>query len=527
MLAFFLIGFLVHLVFFAAIFDIYFTSPLVHGTTPHRVPREPPAKRLVLFVADGLRADTFFELDTEGQTRSPFLRNVIEHSGSWGVSHTRVPTESRPGHVALIAGFYEDVSAVAKGWKENPVEYDSVFNESKHTWCWGSPDILPMFAKGASGDHVYTHMYPAEKEDFAAADASKLDTWVFNEVKNFFEYAKSNETLSNKMKADQVVYFLHLLGLDTNGHAHRPKSREYMENIRTVDKGVEEVVLLIEDFFENDKKTAFIYTSDHGMTEWGSHGAGHPSETLTPLVAWGAGINGRQPGSNQQFQDDFLQEWKLNDVRRLDVNQADIAPLMASLIGVPFPLNSVGMLPLEYLNNTDQFKAECMLTNAVQVLEQFKVKMTHKKKNTLTFLFSPFKSLPLSKEQDMLRTVRLYIQQHQYDEAIKLCKSLIKLGLEGLSYYHTYDRIFLGTSVVLGFLGWISYAFVLIVKFHTKLTKPISKLDKLSTDHLLPVIFIGAGVMITLFLMIQSCPWTYYIYCLLPVTVWYAVIKEL
>jgi GPI ethanolamine phosphate transferase 1 len=108
---------LTHCILFYSIFDVYFTSPITHNMPTHRSTRTPRAKRLVLFVADGLRADKFFQ----PVNNTPYLQSIIQHRHSIsGISHTRVPTESRPGHVAIISGFYEDVSAVTRGWKENP-----------------------------------------------------------------------------------------------------------------------------------------------------------------------------------------------------------------------------------------------------------------------------------------------------------------------------------------------------------------------------------------------------------------------
>jgi len=525
------LGILVHVVYLASIFDIYFTSPLVHGMKPYKSKLNPPAKRLVLFVADGLRADKFFEVDEGGNTRARYLRDLLAKKASWGVSHTRVPTESRPGHVALIAGFYEDVSAVAKGWKENPVEFDSAFNESRNTWAWGSPDILPMFAKGATGGHVFTSMYKDIAEDFGDEDASRLDTWVFDEVKQFFASAKNNNTLKEMLSQDQIIFFLHLLGIDTNGHAHRPTSSEYLKNIAVVDKGIQQIEQEIEMFYNHDGQTAYIMTADHGMTNWGSHGTGHPHETLTPLVAWGAGVKGPTAAPNPRGDVPAeMYEWKLEHLHRIDVNQADVAPLMTCLIGVPFPLNSVGILPVEYLNNTEYYLAENLFMNAKQILAQYEVKEVFRKETSL--IFRPFSFLSGSKKTEVIRDIKESMRHNQFKESISYSKELIKLALEGLNYYQNYDRVFLNIVVTLGFFGWIVCIVLQIIEDHSDVLKETQKIKHKRSNTVITAPTVDSltfviAILGVILLLIEKAPWMYYTYCLLPLVFWNRIGKKL
>ena len=108
---------------------------------------------------------------------------------------------------------------------------------------------------------------------------SDLDTWVFDKVKAFFAEAMDNVDLQMELRKDKTVFFLHLLGCDSNGHAHRPGSKEYEANALLVDNGIAEIADLIESYWRHDDKTTFVFTADHGMTDWGSHGAGTPDET--------------------------------------------------------------------------------------------------------------------------------------------------------------------------------------------------------------------------------------------------------
>lgn len=70
-----LFGFCLHLVFLLSVFDIYFKSPIINGIPVQQTKVQAPAKRLVLFVADGLRAESMFAVNNY-EYMSPYLRFV-------------------------------------------------------------------------------------------------------------------------------------------------------------------------------------------------------------------------------------------------------------------------------------------------------------------------------------------------------------------------------------------------------------------------------------------------------------------
>ncbi|KAJ8672992.1 hypothetical protein QAD02_004253 [Eretmocerus hayati] len=352
-----------------------------------------------------------------------YLKSIIQEHGVSGISHTRMPTESRPGNIAIAAGVYEDPSALFKGWKENPVDFDSVFNRSRISWLWGSPDIIPLFTKAS---------YPSNWQDFSNVPEAtqRLDQWVFDQ---YWHWLK-DEAPTYKTE-DKIIFYFHLLACDTSGHASKPQSKEYEDMMVNVDHNIQQVVEKTEKFFGSNT-SAYIFTSDHGMTDWGSHGSGSTDETETPFVAWGAGIA------------------KNNHPHNLE--QADITPLISTLAGVPIPVNNEGVLPYYSLDpKYQEYITKAFLANAKQLLKQVKANRELTVGRSLVNMYDKDREF-----EEKLKRVEKLIKDTEYKIAINELEYLTKLAKHVLSYYRRYQTDRFIMCLMLMWIGWIVYLFV-------------------------------------------------------------------
>ncbi|XP_008204852.1 GPI ethanolamine phosphate transferase 1 isoform X1 [Nasonia vitripennis] len=418
-------GFVMHIIFLWGVMDANFHSPIIQGLPVVPMPSGSPAKRILVFVADGLRFRTFKSFTP------PYLNSIIKKGGVWGISHTRMPTESRPGNIAIVAGLYEDPSALFKGWKENPVDFDSVFNQSRASWLWGSPDIIPIFTKG-NNHNIHGASYPASWQDFSNEPGAtkRLDDWVFQEYSKWL----ANEAPAYKTE-DKIIFYFHLLGCDTAGHAAKPQSKQYVDTMIQLDRNIKKVVDNTENYF-GKHTTAYIFTSDHGMTDWGSHGSGSTDETETPFVAWGAGI--------------------AKDSNTIDIKQADITPLISALVGIPVPVNNEGVLHHELLDpKNDEFIANALLTNAKQLAEQIKANRELTTGRSIVNQFYKDKEY----HEKLARAERI-LDKGATEKSITELEYVTKLSEEVLTYYRRYQTDRFLFCLMLMWVGWIALLFV-------------------------------------------------------------------
>ncbi|KAH8371962.1 hypothetical protein KR093_009545 [Drosophila rubida] len=511
---------LVHVLLLGSIFVIYFRSPVIEGLHPQAVlPADPPADRLVLIVTDGLRADSFF---TDNCNHVPHLREIFLREGIVGISRTHVPTESRPGHIALIAGLYEDPSAVTRGWKENPIEFDTVFNRSGHTYAWGAHDVLHIFEKLTDdGRPMYFDAY--HDQDFSGQQKTyKQDEWVFQRAWQLLK-RKQQELRSAK----RVVFFLHLLGLDTAGHVHKPGTPLFLENLKYTEKGIADIYERFEEIFP-DKRTAYLLTSDHGMTDSGksftfentsrcnqlycfagSHGAGAPHETDTPFMLWGAGVARSASPTSSFVANDQGQKLPLHKLE-----QAQLAPLMSALIGLPPPMNNFGMLPAGYMNVGEEFEAIAAQSNALQLLAQF-ARLDEKHQ---LGLFTPY-----MKSFTKLTSLEIFdfsTKQASFADS----SAMMQLALEGIDYYHGYYRNVMLLCTTATFLGWILYLYRLLIQNPAAKKSANTAGDGDASGLTLSIAI--AAVFLIGFIVAQFVPFAVGFYMLLPLPVWLLALRQ-
>jgi GPI ethanolamine phosphate transferase 1 len=412
--------------------------------------------------------------------------------------------------------------------------------------------------------HVHAEWYDAAFEDFGTGEAGAmlLDEWVFNKSCTLFESAAVNDTLASIMRTDGAIFFHHLLTLDSSGHVNKPYSPAYLANVARVDDGIRRVYEHAEAFF-GPGNTAYLFTADHGMSNRGSHGDGQPVLTQTPIIAWGAGVSPPAHVSEEQlhwhipppvtdgftggglsplgpdvvvgWNDATPQNWgQLHELQRNDVAQADIAPLIAVLAGVPIPVNSVGRVPLPFLQVDAAQAAAVVLANARQIWHMVCTKMQSRRDRV--FFFSEFPG-PLSPAcadacvtndvcgEAALARAASALSRGNVAEAKKLAAQLIQGGLAACRWYETYDWPLLMCAVCLAYLGWAVFNLCAAgeepVASGSESLPPSSSTKFQRTVNMVTSL---AAFVISALLLLQRHPRSYHAYVMFPLFLWRSIV---
>ncbi|KAK9500850.1 hypothetical protein O3M35_002032 [Rhynocoris fuscipes] len=281
---------------------------------------QPPARRLVIFLVDSM---------TNNSADEKWISKIIGNS-SYGRADVLVSKPiTRAALVAIFSGHYEHILMYLPWFNLRKVS-DTVFKNLSNTYYFGPQIVSNYFkAKNVWSDNTY-------KKYVKFGDEKNIgDNYVFEKIKNTF--SKPNSTLK-----ETKLFYIHFTSVNVVSMICRRVCEQRQKVIDEVAYMIKNIVKIISNTF-NDDKTVFMIISDHS-----THADSLKDEIITPLIIWGKHIvNGRHQM----------------------IEQIDLCPLIASLLGISIPVNSLGLFHHEFLDIPLSSMAYSFMYSAIQQTE--------------------------------------------------------------------------------------------------------------------------------------------------------------
>lgn len=179
------------------------------------------------------------------------------------------------------------------------------------------------------GDDTWDALFPGYFEANMSRPYDSFNVWDLHTVDNGVL-----EHIFPLMKRPNDWDFLigHFLGVDHAGHRYGPEHPEMTKKLRQMDGFVRELIETVDD------NTLIVVMGDHGMDEKGDHGGESDDEVESTVWMYSARpIFGRRSP-------EFTTPPATAKIR--PVNQIDLVPTLALLLGIPIPYNNLGQ-PIE------------------------------------------------------------------------------------------------------------------------------------------------------------------------------------
>ena len=191
--------------------------------------------------------------------------------------------------------------------------------------------------------------------------------------------------------------------------------------MKVIDDELETTVNDIEDYFNHDQKTAYIFTSAYGGSTKLFDGK-HLQMGL--FLTWGAAI---MKG--------------LNLPKDFPVNQSDIAPLVATLLDIDFPIHSNGQIPLptlvNFFDSTVKNRVKARIANGLQLHEKI---MKHHKNIGNALTKKAFGGLDNDHISSLILRINELVRQFASNSAYELAHDFLQHCHRSLEYLDEYGK---------------------------------------------------------------------------------------